>query len=190
MLASSKRDVAKSIKTLLVMLQSMKDQQVTITLRNDTLVSGTITSVDSNMNIELRDASIAPDPFYNTTATPVLEGINDDDSSPKTSTFDNDVASTTDNLSDSTSSDVKQCDSQVPHPIIDGPIDYSDSSSDEYTDQTESEQLLSYFLVKGSRIRHIDVPADIDLLEQTKGEIERIRNRRKQWSKRDIIRSN
>lgn len=171
------------------MLQSMKDQHVTITLRNDTIVSGTITSVDSDMNIELRDASLAPDPFYNTTKTAVLEDINDIKSSPKATRYDNDTRNS-DDLPHSTNSDAKQCLSQDSSSAIDCPVDCSDSSSDESTDQTESEQLLSYFLVKGSRIRHIDIPADIDLLAKTKEEIERIRNRRRQWNKRDIIRSN
>jgi small nuclear ribonucleoprotein (snRNP)-like protein len=126
MLASTRKDIAKSIKTLLVVLQSMRGQQVVITLRNDSNVTGTIVKVDSNMNIELSDVLIEPDLFYSTT-----------------------------DLSDNTNQDAG-----VAQP---------------------------YLLVKGTRIRHIEVPDKFDLIKEAKQEITRIKNRTKQWTKDDIV---
>lgn len=126
MLASTKKDIAKSIKTLLVVLQSMRGQQVVITLRNDLSVTGTIDKVDSNMNVNLSDVMVEPDPFY-VTATA--------------------------------------------------------GGGENATKVVKSD----FLLVKGSRIRHIEVPDNFDLIEEAKREITRIRNRTKQWTKRDII---
>lgn len=124
MLAVTRKDIAKSIKTLLVVLQSMRGQQVVINLRNDLVVTGTVIKVDSNMNVNLSDVVVEPDPFYITT----------DD-----------------------------CD---------------DTSRSVKTD---------FLIVKGSKIRHIEVPDNFDLIEEAKREINRIRNRRRQWTKRDIV---
>ena len=66
MLAAKKRDTAKSVKTLLVTLQSMRGRDVVFTLRNDSVVRGTIIRVDADMNVELQNATVEPDPFYDT----------------------------------------------------------------------------------------------------------------------------
>lgn len=167
MLASTRKDIAKSIKTLLVMLQTLKDQQVTITLRNDSIVCGTVIKVDAEMNIELKNAHIEPDQFYCTQPA-----------------------------------DSKQVQTHTAYDESNVSIDKETESEEMVTEQSESEEddeqgdendstgkLFDYLLVKGSRIRHIDMPvADCDLLANTKQEIERIRNRHKQWTKHDIIR--
>lgn len=184
---ATRKDVAKSIKTLLVMLQSLKDQQVTITLRNDTTVRGTIIKVDSDMSIELRDATVESDPFYctNSTATTTItpsaptstqptssvgESFQrpDSDSEVDMGDLDNAPAITNDDNQNicQTGGDGEQCDGDK---------------------QTAASR--DYFVIKGSRIRHIDLPADYDLVAGTRREIERIRSKRKQWTKRDIVRS-
>jgi small nuclear ribonucleoprotein (snRNP)-like protein len=122
---TTKKDIAKSIKTLLVLLQSMRGQQVVLTLRNDSIVRGTVVKVDSNMNINMSDVTIEPDPFY------IVEDRCED-------------------------------------------VDSVNVKSD-------------YMVVKGTRIRHIEVPRDFNLIEEGKREINRVRNRRKQWTKNDII---
>ena len=150
MLKSTAKDIAKSVKSLLILLQSMRGQRVVITLRNDSLVTGTIIRVDADMNIELEDATMEPDPFYITTnvqtdtivETPTPERLQDDE-----------------------------------------PHDEDDAVSEPDGGQ------YRYLVIKGSRVRHLDVPEDCDLVQAAKHEIERIRNRHKQWSKRDIVRS-
>lgn len=160
---ANKRDVAKCLKTLNVMLQSLKDQQVTITLRNDSIVRGTITSVDADMNIELRDATLAPDHFY----------LTDTPQEPRKLTDNEEVAASGDLSAAAIGEEVEgdTCD--------------SDSSCEDLVNDDET--IYSYFVVKGSRVRHIDLPSDLDLASATRSEITRVRNRRKHWTKRDIV---
>lgn len=159
----------------------MKDQQVIITLRNDSIVSGTISSVDSNMNIELRNATIRPDPFYDTTEIALPHDDDDHEHETDINQSINSIASHTTEKVDVSLN-------------LDQDLDQSmneDSADDEDNDNGNDtlEETLEYFVVKGSRVRHIDIPDDFDLIGRAKQEIERIRNRRKQWTKRDIVRS-
>lgn len=170
MVKSSNKEIAKSVKTLLVMLQSLKDQQVTITLRNDTIVKGTILSVDSCMNIELQNAIVEIDNFYTTTT------INEQ--APDTSEVPTD---------DAMDCRLPMCDSELGSFI--GTSKYADSPQELLTSiNATANRQHEYFLVKGSRIRHIDIQTDNDLIAGTKKEIERIKNRGKQWNKHDIVR--
>lgn len=136
-MSMTKKQIAKSVKTLIVLLQSMRDQQVVITLRNDTIVRGTIIRVDDCMNIELENATFEEDLFYKT------GGEKDKDGRL--------AASSTAGL--------------------------SESGGD-------------YFVIKGSRIRHIALDSESDLLACAKMEIEQIRARNRPWSKRDIVQTN
>lgn len=120
---TSRKDIAKSIKTMIVALQSMRGQQVAITLRNDSIVTGKVVRVDSNMDVELSDATVVPDPFY------LIDGNSEDCN--------------------------HRCD--------------------------------TYFLLKGTKIRHIEVPEDFDIILEAKREISKIKNRTKPWTKSDII---
>lgn len=192
MASTSRKAIAKSVKTLLVLLQSLRDQQVTITLRNDTIVKGTIIRVDSSMNIELSNATVEADPFYCTEPKPkeseILQAqpaettievdVNDDDFN---------VNNTGDHGHAVYSIIGNRRANENDLSLQDGD-DVGDESSDSDNDQSISKP-CDYFIVKGSRIRHIDLPTDNDLLAGTKSEIERIRNRRKQWSKGDIVRT-
>lgn len=246
MLTTSKKDIAKSVKTLLVLLQSMRGQDVVITLRNDNIVKGTILKVDANMNIELKNATVEPDPFYNTSdqVTTIREedrevkieeqitlvrhhlpgGIESAD--PLTTLAA--AAATRQRLSDTTNNDTPasvrdfidrssvqtmtsngarqldggQLQGQFHAPAAtvnrveplscelndDEHRDIDDDQPRERGILTSSRRKSDYLLVKGSRVRHVDVPADYDLVGGAKRELELVRNRRKQWSKRDIIR--
>lgn len=186
----TKKEIAKSVKTLLVMLQSIKDQQVTITLRNDTIVRGTILDVDANMNIELKDAMLEPDLFYCTRLAKVqmkqqqgqkhdqqLEQQQPQQEQPPSMTIDDDCEPDTDNLAN-----------EPTCPLIE--IEEKEEPVEGNSDGNEQvARSFDYFVVKGTRIRHIDLPPDYDLVASAKCEIERIRSRRKQWTKRDIVRS-
>lgn len=188
-MASTRKDVAKSVKTLIVMLQSLKEQQVTITLRNDTLVRGSILGVDANMNVELKDATVELDGFYctqtsseqeTTNNTNILEDIDLQKSANET-------------VVDTKGLIVRDC-SEVQSDICPShrlPTLVDNNDEDEEVHDEPSAYcatVYDYFVVKGTRIRHIDLPTDLDLVGSAKGEIERIRNRRKQWSKKDIVR--
>lgn len=167
----SRRDVAKTVKSLNVLLQSLRDQQVVVTLRNDSIVKGTIISVDGDMNMELRDASLCQDPFYvtNTSGDPPVIASTAPSRDSQEAGGETTRAGNKDQASDSESST------------------NSDSDGDDNDD--DETELYSYFIVKGSRVRHIDLPAELDLVNSARSELERIRNRRKQWSKRDIVSS-
>lgn len=167
---ANKRDVAKTVKSLNVLLTSLRDQQVTVTLRNDSIVKGTIMSVDGDMNLELRDATVKQDPFYITTSTSSSSNETTRASPAKGSSCDADVAA---------GGETTRAGSE------DRPSDSESSvnSAEEGDDSTP----YGYFIVKGSRVRHIDLPAGLDLVNSARCELERIRNRRKQWSKRDIV---
>lgn len=187
-MASTKREVAKSIKTLIVMLQSLKDQQVTITLRNDILVKGTIIKVDACMNIELKDAVVEVDKFYCTMQT--SEQINklclsDEDGQKEDHNNGKD-----DCLEVRVNNDTQ--DDGSPRERVPILVDNNDEEEEVNDGQGVSTThqcatVYNYLVVKGTRIRHIDLPSDRDLVDSTKSEIERIRSRRKQWSKRDIV---
>lgn len=186
-MASTRKEVAKSVKTLIVVLQALKEQQVTVTLRNDTLVRGTILSVDSDMNIELKDATVELDGFYCTQTSSEQETTN------KANTSDIDLLESAGEPVDKDVLIVRDC-SDVQNDICPShrlPTLLDNSDEDEEVSDGPIAQcatVYDYFLVKGTRIRHIDLPTDLDLVASTRGEIERIRNRRKQWSKKDIIR--
>lgn len=177
MLARQRKDVAKSIKTLLVMLQSMRDQQVTITLRNDHIVTGTIISVDSNMNIQLKNALVGPDPFYQTAQSTRPEEtkkpVPDDPQQTQTNTHEVDKEMLT----------LSEDSREGYHDDETKPV----SSESDDDDDPQDEKAFDFFVVKGTRVRQVDIPEDFDVLAGTKQEIERIRNRRRQWSKRDIV---
>lgn len=57
------------------------------------------------------------------------------------------------------------------------------------SDEISHSVVYDCYIVKGTRIRHIDLPIGCDLLDSAKCEIERIRNRGKQWNKRDAVRA-
>lgn len=154
------------------MLQSIRNQQVIVTLRNDTLVKGTILDVDANMNIELKDAMLEPDLFYCTK----LAKVHIQQQAP--SKIIDDCESDMDNLADGATSCPFIKIEEKEEPVA------SDSDGNEQISRS-----FDYFVVKGTRIRHIDLPTDCDLVASAKSEIERIRSRRKQWTKRDIVRS-
>lgn len=205
-MASTKKEVAKSIKTLIVMLQSLRDQQVTITLRNDTLVRGTILKVDACMNIELKDAVVEIDNFYCTQTTSSEQEPNKSGSSDKDPqkgdhirTEKGDVIlDITDGQKIISNIQDNVCPSkQKQQPVPSGNLIDNNIQEEEVNDVREQganalthqcATVYNYFIVKGTRIRHIDLPTDCDLVDSTKVEIERIRSRRKQWSKRDIVR--
>lgn len=172
----TKKEIAKSVKSLIVMLQSIRDQQVTVTLRNDTIVRGIIIDVDSNMNIELKNAIVEPDMFYCTSSTPGEEE-EDEEEQQNVVVSSNDDQECRLNVDETTDAVVDDCEENG------GLIGENDAGVEQNSGK------LDYFVVKGTRIRHIDLPADTDLVASAKGEIERIRNRRKQWTKRDIVRS-
>lgn len=204
MLASTRKDTAKSVKTLLVLLQSMRNQQVTITLRNDTIVRGTILKVDANMNIELKDATVESDLFYSTTPVAAVDSDQQSDSKNNDGLIEeqefkvnSDIQGGTranfapnNSNNDTTEEMTTKIDQDNDN---DGRLDGSeeeedDDDDDEGEEEQQTNRLHDYFLVKGSRVRHIDVPTDYDLLASGRSEIERIRNRCKQWTKRDIVR--
>lgn len=204
-MASSKKEVAKSIKTLIVMLQSLRDQQVTITLRNDTLVRGTILRVDACMNVELKDAVVEIDKFYCTQTTsseqePNKSGLSDkDQKEDHVRTEKSDVIlGTTDSQTSTSDIPDNVCPSkQQQQPVPSGNLVDKNNQEEEVNDVRmrgasalthQCATVYNYFIVKGTRIRHIDLPTDCDLVDSTKVEIERIRSRRKQWSKKDIVR--
>lgn len=160
--AATRKEVAKSIKTLLVMLQSMRDQQIAITLRNDSIVYGTIKNVDSNMNVTLIDAVIELDPFYFTTP------VRSSETSPEN------VDEELDEQPDFRASPER--------PDI-------ESSDDSEQDSTPgNKKPIPFFILKGSRIRHIDLPNYLDPIAEAKQEIERMRHRTRAWTKTDIVR--
>lgn len=252
----TKRDIAKSVKTLIVMLQSLRNQQVTITLRNDTIVTGKIVDVDGQLNIELTDATVEQDLFYciqapniggetsrqherqttTTTASgnsavvdetmrdeeeeeeedqagPSQEGATVDnlserkdlnfDSSHQTAagdlvdkssqhqqtpiSADNETAAivATDPLT-AAAADQQLADRRTRKQKVDTSGTFRASKGDDLSNATTI-TVYDYFIVKGSRVRHIDLPTDCDMIASTKREIERIRGRRKQWTKRDIV---
>ena len=173
MLTTTRKDVAKSVKTLLVMLQSMRQRQVTITMRNDTIVRGTIIKVDASMNIELQDATIEPDPFYCTS------DLIDATTAATTTTTTTTTTTADDEARDSSGDELDEQPDQIHH-------DQDDPSDDERRGEQQRET-CPYFVVKGSRVRHIDIPEGLDLMASTRLEIERIRNRRKPWTKRSAL---
>lgn len=192
-MASSKKEIAKSVKTLLVMLQSVRNQQVTITLRNDTIVKGTILSVDASMNIELENVSVDIDHFYLTntpTTDEQLQAIAVDESVPQSEDIgedsmmmdrDLDINQTT------SDSEIKDYEKELELERSDRNTNDDCLTSVNNNSGNGNIKLYDYFIVKGTSIRHIDLPSDCDLLASAKCEIERIRNRRKQWTKRDIV---
>lgn len=198
---SSRKDTAKSIKSLIVLLQSLRGQKVTITLRNDTTVRGVVIKVDANMNIELKNATIEPDKFYRTDdmdesqlSSPVdliVQGSDVvDDMNIRLETMTNESSQSICNAGELSSH------SQNKNPIVTVVGDTSEDSEQGDDDETgdnanlcEPNTEYDYLVVKGSRIRHLDLPNDSDLLQATREEILRIRNRRRQWTKRDAIRS-
>lgn len=205
MSAMSKKDVAKSVKTLIVMLQSLRDQQVTIVLRNDSIVRGTVIKVDASMNVELRDATVDLDPFYQT--DPVGQGlINSCSIDSLVDTVDiglasGDIDSPIDNVSghlSGLSNKHGNLESESELRLDSDEEDVSSDIGDDYSinnqgsslqgDKPIGKRIFDYFVVKGTRIRYIDLPNDRDMVASTKAEIERIRDRSKQWSKHDIIR--
>lgn len=173
---ATKKDVAKSIKTLIVMLQSMKNQQVSITLRNDSVVRGTIVKVDSNMNVELMNVIIEPDPFYCT-----AEGPSDGPSN----LIPDKIKYSTDTVINNNMIAQRKDTNHVDPSILNQEEEDHDVDDGEMIDANDS---LAYLIVKGSRIRHIDVPENFDVMANTKQEIERMRGRTKQWTKQDIVR--
>lgn len=264
----TKKDIAKSVKTLLVMLQSLKDQQVSITLRNDTVVTGKIVEVDGDMNIELANATVEQDLFYciepiekntkkaklnqqqqqqqpTTTATTGPEqtrmATTNQEQERCTSGDEKDVfiteerdqtcdsserrlvaadshvggnssrqtnlseTSTNIHISDGGSAilanvgavavdDDRAAPSTADQQPKGGAMEEGDEVGNNKSRHIGEEDNLSsatnvydYFIVKGSRVRHIDLPTDCDMIASTKCEIERIRGRRKQWTKRDIV---
>lgn len=185
-MTTTRKEIAKSVKTLLIMLQSLRDQQVTITLRNDTIVKGTIFRVDADMNVELANASVEMDPFYCT--NPV--GPQTSDGDRESTGTDNDASAAESRPPGGSSEMAIDDDLEMDEQAAAGASGQFDSDeNDEDEPEDTSSALYDYFIVKGSRIRHIDLPADRDLVAGTKREIERIRSRRKQWTKRDIVRS-
>lgn len=230
---AAKKDIAKSVKTLLVMLQSIRDKRVAITLRNDTLVTGTVVKVGADMKIELKDATVEVDRFYCTDentlnlvnahsdlkkSEPLQHKDNDSDLEDCIGPDDMDIEQSDDNSNNDafekgaidTNPRAKNgavnngtcheqddynihhdddCDKQVRH---DQAVGSTSGLQDPYGKGTKGDESTStlheYFVVMGSRVRHIDLPADCDLLSATKSEIKRIRDRTRRWSKKDIIR--
>lgn len=244
----SKREIAKSVKTLLVLLQSLKKQQVTITLRNDTIVKGTIIKVDDCMNIELENAIVEDDLFYKTNnnikeSKQQIDYMNVDNENDNNiengelEQVDDDMNINSDNQetikieqqqqllknvitngasigkSLQENSNINHDDQEI---NIDGGEFFENNNADNYDDEEQcysdsddddvdindsigasntnnnegdycSNNMHDYFLVKGSRVRHIDLPSDCDLVACAKSEIERIRNRNRPWSKKDIV---
>lgn len=197
MYASSKKEVAKSVKTLLILLQSMRNQEITITLRNDYIVQGTLLKIDDNMNIELENATVEPDPFYNTSSfiDDNRQSSDEDEivtDEPRMLDDDDDDSSNTKTRNriqnDTTILPNQQADKQNHNDEDDGAGDYERAEDDEADIVITARRDHKYLLVKGSRVRHVDVPADCDLLGGAKRELDRVRNKYKQWTKRDIIR--
>lgn len=202
MIKSTKKETAKSVKTLLVMLQSMRGQQVTITLRNDSVVRGTIIKVDANMNIELENATMEQDLFYQIETG--QQSGEDDNHSERSMSVDEEMDNKSTEyelLVDTNESDkINNIDQASKEDFnteqganrrdqcLDNNTDTEDENENEDDNDRRHGKDLEYFLVKGTRVRHIDIPADYDLLAGGKSEIERIRDRSKQWTKRDIVR--
>lgn len=203
-MAATKKEIAKSIKTLLVMLQSIRNQQVTITLRNDTLVRGTILKVDDCMNIELQNATIEKDPFYCTNPRVTLKSDLVQVNSSEEADEDGEDITESIHESDSDSEVVyadnilnvvgKNIEDQEAEDLLEDSLDATAAAAAAATndggdlhEDNKSSSTHDYLIVKGSRIRHIDLPTDCDLVASTKCEIQRIRDRRKQWTKRDIV---
>lgn len=255
----SKREIAKSVKTLIVLLQSLKKQQVTITLRNDTTVRGTIVKVDDCMNIELENAIVEDDLFYKTDKKQTLNlnnvnnndckeleqqqqendymnidvecdsninngeleqeddgdmSINSDDQDTidrqkqelmagnscsgwrrinnsleenlniEHDDQDNNVVG--DKAGDDYYDDEQQCSSDSDDDVCTNDSIGGENNEGDYSDSSNG-GMHDYFLVKGSRVRHIDLPSDCDLVACAKSEIERIRHRNRPWSKKDIV---
>lgn len=178
-MATTRKEIAKSIKTLIVMLQSMRGKEVAVTLRNDSIVRGTIAKVDHDMNIELLNATVEQDLFYVTPDS--LRRRSQSSSQPSSKRIsredvgDNFVGASDEDDGAASSSGPQQAN------LID---DQQRSSSSSSSPTNSGNVMYDFFLVKGSRIRHIDLPADdgCDLLDCTRNEIERLRNRRKQWN--------
>lgn len=147
-------ETAKSIKTLLVALQSMRTKRVRINLRNDTFVEGTLIRVDGCMNVELVDAVEFQDTFYITPAK----------------------NNTKEQMIDESKSDIKTKND------VDKKEDISKDGSDEYEDHD-----LDTIIIKGTKIRYIEVLEDVDIIDSTKKEISRIRSRYRPWTKKDIV---
>lgn len=198
-MALGSKDVAKSVKTLLVMLQSCKNQQVSMVLRNDTRVTGTIVRVDGSMNIELQNATIEQDAFYCTDGKidssgkdlPGREKNSNDGAEPNANIDPTGDSSTHEKpFVDNDCGDDFTRDKSSGHDSIIG-SDHDGDDDDDNDDKCarQHNETYDYFIVKGSRIRHIDLPTDCDHIAGTKSEIERIRNRRKQWSKKDILKA-
>lgn len=192
MAPQTKKEIAKSIKTLIVMLQSLREQQVTVTLRNDTIVRGIIIKVDACMNIELKDATVEVDKFY-CIESQSLDTKSQDDIYEKgdehlldIENHTNQTRASVDMAGDSSCCGSGEEDIYGTHSDED-----NDDAATDYDDDTHQQTATTcnkYFLVKGSRIRHIDLPNDSDLVAGAKYEIQRLRNRSKQWNKRDIVR--
>lgn len=93
-------------------------------LSDDSLVQGTLERVDGYMNIEMAEAVVSRDTFYDTSLL---------------------------------------------------------------SEQQEIKEHYDYYFVKGPKIRQIELPENCDDLEHIKDEINRIRNRRLQWTKKDVV---
>lgn len=219
---AAKKDIAKSVKTLLVMLQSMRDQRVRITLRNDTLVTGTIIKVDADMKIELRDAMVQLDKFYCTDKDTLnlldvrqhlCKSKQAADPRQTSEDFhgDNHHRSDISDMGTQQSADGNINNDSHSQGVIEAGTratnsgdsyalgqhnrsaigmeidDDNDKHVEDDQDHESTATLHEYFVVMGSRVRHIDLPTDCDPLSATKREIQRIRDRTRQWTKKDIV---
>lgn len=218
----TKKEIAKSVKSLIVMLQSLTGQQVTITLRNDTIVRGTILKVDPSMSIELGNASVEEDLFYRTIPVKHVASTTESNTSPSQTKEDQDKLRSDNQTNCSEDQDfpatrnidmatnlsvtLERCNktdedeltqddecrkfrrADVHGDSIDHDDDvviYDDNSND--TEEAPAPD-MNYYLVKGSRIRYIQLPSHLDMIASAREEIERLRNRRKRWTKKDIVR--
>lgn len=196
---TTKKDIAKSVKTLLVLLQSMRGRTVRITLRNDTLVTGTIIAVDSDMKIELKNATVEVDKFYHIDRS-TLNLLNlrrelSESTVPEPGQNSKALRHYSDLGTEQSADNNVNNDS-----CMRGTVQATDSG-DHFTDgehndpavqaadqdHDSSATLHEYLVVMGSRVRHIDLPTDCDPLSSTRLEIQRIKTRARQWTKKDIV---
>ncbi|KAH9407202.1 hypothetical protein TYRP_012751 [Tyrophagus putrescentiae] len=134
----SSREVAKSAKSLICLLQSCTGKVVQVELRNDTYCLGTLQSIDCNMNTELVDTHIW------------------------------------------------SVDEQLSAAKLDRHHHHQTSTKQVVVISTEpSEELLlaapkvDYLFIKGSRIRYVHLPPEIDILESIEAQLGTFRRRRR-----------
>lgn len=104
----TQREKAQSAKTLICLLQSLVNKETSVELRDDSIIEGTVQSVDGFMNVELTSAVLK-------TPTSLLSG-------------------------------------------------------------TYVETKCDYFFVKGTRIRYVHIPDDVDPIAAIQGQLKLIRS--------------